>query len=149
MALHTCRSNFAGVILQPAFRLHKASYQAALRVTALMNYREARGGPTWIIHGKKKLQNFLFFHRDPIEKTICILADFFRKTRGIMQIWWIHSFKLNLCLDFGMCLTSHMTRSMNIGNLKICLFKQFLKRKQVSPQAKMLANGQWAKFLAF
>ncbi len=34
----------AGVILQPVFRLHKESCQAALRVTALVNYRDARGG---------------------------------------------------------------------------------------------------------
>ncbi len=38
-----------------------------------------------------------------------------------------HSFKLDLCLDFGMCLTLYVRHSMTVRNLKIGQFKQFLK----------------------
>ncbi len=41
----------AGVILQPIFRLHKASCQSALRVRCAHELQRGEGGSVWIIHG--------------------------------------------------------------------------------------------------
>ncbi len=120
-----CLYIHAGVTLQPIFRLHKASCQAVLRVHCAHELQRGEGrtflNHSWLCECTKERRIFWFLQN--VDRT----NRFLKRAQGIKQISWKFSFKLNLCLNFCTCLTSHVRCSMTIGNLKFFWFRPFLK----------------------